>query len=743
MNEAPVRPDQRFRLRAAVIGCVALVGACLAGDRTTGPGRLPAAPLGLVVSDPVLPSAAAPVAGGAQHMASSMALGEEDSVVYVSLLPGTAPRGATATIRALVSGSTVTTAVQGGGFDPMPVAAQVGDSIETVVRDASGAVVLRARIAVARVRPPIVVRTDPPPKKRDVPLNAAMIVVFSEPIDPATLTGAVQLFQGTTSIGGRLGLRDPDNLTAVFKPDAPLRSGTDYQLVVTRGIHDLTGDSLEAAVAVGFTTEPPVASVSVSPDAAAIVIRDSVQLTAVARDSAGNKLADRPVTWASNDSGIASVAPSGLVRGGVRAGSALIVASVEGKADSAAIEVTLGAKLVFSVQPTTMSAGLRITPSVQVTARDALGNVITDYSGDVSMAIEASPAGGSLSGTTTVAAVAGVATFADLRIDASATGYTLVATASGVLAGTSRAFNITLVGPLSGRIAFARCQNPNCQSNTYDMDVFVANADGSGEARLTADTSANEDYPRWSPDGARIAYTSVTETASIFVVGADGSGVARLTVGQPLNHGDEDAVWSPDGTKLVFVSGRDGGGRYLYVMNADGSQPRRVPNQPGNEAYGPVWSPDGTKIAYAELETGVAPLYSIYVMNVDGSDLTRLTTPDDLEGSTWTPAWSPDGTKIAFTRNLRNPGIWIMAADGSGATQLPQDGSLTAAQSPVWSPDGTRIAFVALQVGNWDIYVMAADGSGVTRLTSDPGQDFNPAWGPAGSLPTPSATLRR
>ncbi len=221
--------------------------ACL--DDPGGP-ETPQPPAGLVVSDPVA-AGAARVALGASFTVAD----EEGSVVYVSLVPGTEPRGVTATVRALTSDSTLTTAVRDGGFDPVPLVAQVGDTIEVIVRDASGDVVLPARIAVARVGRPIVVRTDPPPKKRDVPLNSVMVVVFSEPIDAATLTSAtLQVQLGTTPISGQLSLIGPENLTAAFVPDAPLTPGTDYQLVVTQGVRDLDGQSLEAAVTAEFTT---------------------------------------------------------------------------------------------------------------------------------------------------------------------------------------------------------------------------------------------------------------------------------------------------------------------------------------------------------------------------------------------------------------------------------------------------------------------------------------------------------
>jgi alpha-tubulin suppressor-like RCC1 family protein len=429
----------KLRFALAALLAFAWLGACL--DDPGGPDvrRVPA---GLLVSDPVLLGAT----GAAPHGGVAAVLGEEESVVYVSLLPGTEPRGVTATVRALRSDAPVTTAVQDGGFDPVAVAAQVGDTIDVVVRDASGAVVLPAHIAVARVRPPIVVRTDPPPRKRDVPLNNVIVVVFSEPIDPATLSATtVYLLEGETSIAGRLAFTDAAHLTAALEPAAPLTSGTGYQLLVTRGIEDLDGDSLEAAVAIEFVTVPPVASVTVAPESVTVVIQDTVQLSVTLRDANGTVLLERSVTWASNDPSVAAVDSIGRVRG-LEVASARVIATSEGVSDTAFVGVKPlpASQLMFTGQPTNANAHAAIAPAVELTAQDAFGNTDTDFTDPVSIVLGNSPNGGSLSGTTTVAAVAGVARFADLRVDAVGAGHTLVATANGLSPDTSALFTVSL-----------------------------------------------------------------------------------------------------------------------------------------------------------------------------------------------------------------------------------------------------------------------------------------------------------
>jgi len=169
--------------------------------------------------------------------------------------------------------------------------------------------------------------------------------------------------------------------------------------------------------------------------------------------------------------------------------------------------------------------------------------------------------------------------------------------------------------------------------------------------------------------------------------------------------------------KIVFSSTRLGSQQDIYVMNLDGSNQTRLTSASAHDVD-PAWSPDGTKIAFASMRNSYQ--YDIYVMNPDGSGQTRLTTD---AGHDMDPAWSPDGTRIAYVHD--NDGITIMNADGSGSMPLTAEDD----ENPSWSPDGTKIAFDRFG----DIMVMDVDGNNLTNLTNNPSGDHDPEWSPDGT----------
>src|SRR5437016_3367196 len=160
---------------------------------------------------------------------------------------------------------------------------------------------------------------------------------------------------------------------------------------------------------------------------------------------------------------------------------------------SKGFNITLGvgpaAKLVFTVQPSNAAAGAANTPAVRVTVQDAQTNAVTTATTSITLAIGTNPGSGTLSGTTTVAAVSGVATFSNLSIDKAGTGYMLTASATGLTGATSNAFTINLsVGP-AAKVVFTVEPSNAAAGAAITPAVQVTVQDAQGNTVTTATTS--------------------------------------------------------------------------------------------------------------------------------------------------------------------------------------------------------------------------------------------------------------
>ncbi|WP_420129422.1 hypothetical protein [Longimicrobium sp.] len=263
-------------------------------------------------------------------------------------------------------------------------------------------------------------------------------------------------------------------------------------------------------------------------------------------------------------------------------------------------------------------------------------------------------------------------------------------------------------------------------------------------------------FPRWSPDGTRLAFAQATgrDDPATRILHTDGrieTIAARKTVG-PL-------AWLPDGSALVtsqldlvdphrifsdlyrvpvtggtrrltraerwsepdvsrdgrIVAVRGGGeANALVLADAEGREMRTlVPAAPDVWWSAPRWSPDGGRIAVSRQRTG--GLYDVVLLDADGRVIRELTQDRALDMN---PTWSPDGRYVVFSSD--RTGITnLYAYDLTAGRLLQVTNVLTGAYQPDVSPDGRWIAFA------W----YRSDGYHIARIPYDPA-----TWRPAPPL---------
>ena len=213
-----------------------------------------AQPADLVVSDP-FPAPQTSSASATAEVGRGSVASQDAEVTYVSLPPGSEPNGVSVTIRNVTSNALPTQPrpFLDGGFDPVRVVARAGDQLELAITRVGGAITV-SQTRVPKARPPRVVRTNPPKGMVDVALNSRVLIVFSEPVAPTSLTTAtIRLLQGTTPVPGTVHVVAETMFEAEFVPDDELTSGATYSLVVTQNVLDADGDALETTATAEFT----------------------------------------------------------------------------------------------------------------------------------------------------------------------------------------------------------------------------------------------------------------------------------------------------------------------------------------------------------------------------------------------------------------------------------------------------------------------------------------------------------
>lgn len=460
----------------------------------------------------------------------------------------------------------------------------------------------------------------------------------------------------------------------------------------------------------GTAPVPPaaVASVSVAPGTASVLVGRQVTLLAVPKD-ADHRPLERAITWASANAAIATVSATGTVTA-LAPGEVTITATSEGKAGSAIIQVAQVpvAEVRLSVDDEVV---LEWNGSTQLSAvgMDAEGNQITGRA----VAWQSSKP--------TVVTVA-----PDGTLQAQGSG---VANVTATIEGKHATVGVRVNPVPVAKVSIDGIPDGIEIGDTFFLSSYVEGVNGEPLPRIAT----------WTTDNPAVATVQASQQ-SLAAVQSVGAGTVTITAGVDGKSASITFTITPRPTHdLIYTHiSNNVGTAELFVVGMGGGVTNPVRLNAGNVSREPSPSPDGQRIVFSVSQTHPVtgqPQNDLYIVQRNGMGMRQLTSAAGYEHA---PTWSPDGSRILFraadTASAR-PELWVINPDGSGLKNLSAqvDPSMTDMSSPAWSPDGSQIAFIGAVNGQHKVWLMNADGTNLRQLTKDAGFDSDPTWSPDGS----------
>ncbi len=247
-----------------------------------------------------------------------------------------------------------------------------------------------------------------------------------------------------------------------------------------------------------------------------------------------------------------------------------------------------------------------------------------------------------------------------------------------------------------------------------NFHIWVMDIDGTNLKNITGLQPVAE-LPSWSPDGKKIVYTGFDPKPpfQIWVMNQDGTGNLKLTDTESNDY----PIWSRDGTRIAYTKRIFEGNPtviQIWGMDADGSNKEKLFTMPNNSdssdslrIFEKSWSPDGNNILFEYN-------FDIWALNIKTKAVKQLTDNNDQGIGENSATWSPDGKKVTFVARKSDKngtiienGIATMNFDGTERKYILEDknNKLGYIDHLSWNPDGNKIVFSVFNNSKSDIMV--------------------------------------